>query len=131
MDEVTFDTETQPAGAISKIGGGAVVHGGTQAAATWETLELRRAIARAREGLDELALPQPVHEDVHRSLEAAANEAAQAKPDRHDVAERLAAATNTLREADALVDAGSNVVDALRRAVALLGPIGVALVGAL
>ena len=110
VDEVTFDIETQ---------------------AAWETLELRRAIARAREGLDELALPHAVHEDVHRSLEAAAKEAAQPKPNRHDVAEHLAAATATLKEADGLVDADSNVVGGLRRAVAMLGPIGVALVGAL
>ena len=110
VDEVTFDIETQ---------------------AAWETLELRRAIARARDGLDELALPHAVHEDVHRSLEAAAKEAAQPKPNRHDVAEHLAAATATLKEADALVDAGSNVVVDLRRSVAMLGPIGLALVGAL
>jgi hypothetical protein len=131
MDQVTFDIETQAAAAITNIGGDAVIQGGVQAYASWETLELRRAIARAREGLGELALPQPILEDVSRSLEAAANEAAQPKPDRHDVAEHLAAATTTLREADALVDAGTNVVGSLRRAVALLGPIGLALVGAL
>jgi hypothetical protein len=124
MDEVTFDIETQAAAAITNIGG-------DQATASWETLELRRAIARARDGLRELALPQPVLEEVNRSLEAAANEAAQPKPDRHDVAEHLAAATTTLKEADALVDAGSNLIGGLRRAVALLGPIGLALVGAL
>ena len=118
MDEVTFDIETQAA--AQKV-----------ATASWETLELRRAIARAQEGLDELALPKPVLEDVNRSLEAAANEAAQPKPDRHGVAEHLASATTTLREAGALVDARSDVVGSLRRAVALLGPIGVAVVGAL
>ena len=127
----TFNIGQQNAANIQNIGGDAVIHGGIQATASWETLELRRAIARARDGLSELALPQPVLEDVNRSLEAAANEAAQPKPDRHDVAEHLAAATATLREAGALVDAGSNVVDGLRRAVALLGPIGLALVGAL
>jgi hypothetical protein len=127
----TFNIGQQNAANIQNIGGDAVIHGGVQATATWDTLELRRAIARARDGLGELALSRAVHEDVNRSLEAAANEAAQPKPDRHDVAEHLAAATATLREAGALVDAGSNVVDGLRRAVALLGPIGLALVGAL
>jgi hypothetical protein len=131
MEEVTFDIEAQAAAAIPNIGGDAVIHGGIQATASWETLELRRAIARAREGLGELHLPQPVFENVNRSLEAAANEAARPKPDRHDVAEHLAAATTTLKEAGALVDAGTTVVDGLRRAVALLGPIGLALVGAL
>jgi hypothetical protein len=47
------------------------------------------------------------------------------------VAEHLAAATTTLKEAGALVDAGTTVLDGLRRSVALLGPIGLALVGAL
>ena len=130
MDEVTFDIETHAAAAITNVGGDAVDRGGVHYA-SWETLELRRAIARAREGLGELALPQPVLEDVSRSLEAAAHEAAQPKPDRYGVAEHLAAATITLREADALVDAGTDVVVSLRRAVALLGPIGLALVGPL
>ncbi|HEU5065114.1 MAG TPA: hypothetical protein VFT86_04430 [Gaiellaceae bacterium] len=127
----TFNIGQQNAANIQNIGGDSVIHGGIQATASWDTLELRRAIARARDGLGELALPQPVLEDVNRSLEAAANEAARPKPDRHDVAEHLAAATTTLREAGALVDAGTTVVDSLRRAVALLGPIGLALVGAL
>ena len=127
----TFNIGQQNAANIQNIGGDAVIHGGIQAAASWETLELRRAIARAREGLGELALPQPVLEDVNSSLEAAAKEAARAKPDRHGVAEHLAAAATTLKEADALVDAGTDVVGGLRRAVSLLGPIGLALVGAL
>ena len=126
MDKVTFDIETEAAAAVTNIG-----HGSIEASASWEILELRRAIAQAREGLGELALPQAVVEDVNRSLEAAASEAAQPKPNRHDVAEQLAAATTTLREAGALVDAGTTVAGSLRRAVALLGPIGLALVGAL
>jgi len=117
MEEATFDIETHAAAQESP--------------ASWETLELRRAISRAQEGLDELALPQQVLEDVNRSLEAAAKEAAQPRPDRYGVAEHLAAATTRLKEAGALIDAGSDVVGGLRRAVALLGPIGIALVGAL
>lgn len=127
----TFNIGQQNDANIQNIGGDAVIHGDIHATASWETLELRRAIARAREGLGELALPQPILEDVSRALEAAANEAARPKPDRHDVAQHLAVATTTLKEAGALVDAGTTVVDSLRRAVALLGPIGIALVGAL
>jgi hypothetical protein len=115
MEEATFDIETHAAAQESP--------------ASWETLELRRAIARAQKGLDELALPQPVLEDVNRSLEAAAKEAAQPRPDRYGVAEHLAAATIRLEEAGGLADAGTEVVRGLRRAVALLGPIGVALGG--
>ena len=127
----TFNIGQQNAANIQNIGGDAVIHGDIQATASWETLELRRAIARAQAGVGELALPPPLLENVNRSLEAAANEAALPKPDRHDVAEHLAAATTTLKEADALVDSGSNVLGGLRRAVALLGPIGLALVGVL
>ena len=118
MEEATFDIETETVPQKA-------------ATASWETLELRRAIARAQDGLGELVLPHAVHEDVRRSLEAAANEAALPRPNRHDVAEHLAAATATLREADALVGASNDIVGGLRRAVAMLGPIGLALVGAL
>lgn len=131
MDQVTFDIEARAAAAITNAGGDAVSTEGIQDYASWETLELRRAIARARDGLGELDLSQTLLDDVNRSLEAAADEAARPKPDRHRVAEHLAAATVTLREAGALVDAGSDVVAGLRRAVFLLGPIGLALVGAL
>ena len=127
----TFNIGQQNAANIQNIAGDAVIHGGIQATASWETLELRRAIARARDGLGELPLSQPVRDDVSRSLEAAANEAAQPKPNRSDVAEHLAAATSTLRDAGALTDAATSVVGALRRAVSLLGPIGIAVVGAL
>jgi hypothetical protein len=127
----TFNIGQQNAANVQNIGGDAVIQADIQATASWETLELRRAIARARAGLGELALPQAVLEDVDRSLEAAANEAEQPKPDRHTVAEHLAVAATTLTEAGVLVDAGTTVVDSLRRAVSLLGPIGVALVGAL
>jgi hypothetical protein len=131
MEELTFDIETQAAAAITNIGGDALIDGGVQGSATWETLELRRAISRAQDGVAELALTQPVLDEVNRSLGAASEEAAKSKPDRSSVAEHLATATDTLREADALVDAGGSVLDSLRRAVALLGPIGLAVVGAL
>jgi hypothetical protein len=127
----TFNIGQQNAASIQNIGGDAVFQGGIQATASWETLELRRAIAQVRAGLGELALPQPVFEDVNRSLEAAADVAAQPEPDRHDVAGHLGTAAKTLTEAGALVDSGTTVVGSLRRAVTLLGPIGLALVGAL
>jgi hypothetical protein len=127
----TFNIGQQNAANIQNIGGDAVVHGGIQATASWETLELRRAIEQARAAVAELTLPQPVLEHVNSSLEAAASEAAQPEPDRRDVAEHLGTAAETLREAGALADAGTSVVDSLRRAGAVLGPIGLALVGAL
>ena len=68
---------------------------------------------------------------VNESLGAAAQEAAQSTPNRYCVAEHLGAAATTLREAGALLGAGTTVLEALRRAAALLGPIGVAVIGAL
>ena len=42
----TFNIGRQNAANIQNIGGDAVIHGGIQASASWETLELRRAIER-------------------------------------------------------------------------------------
>jgi hypothetical protein len=67
---------------------------------------------------------------VNQSLEAAALEAAQPKPDKHGVAEHLGKAAQTLKDADASIGAGTSVVQALRRAAELLGPVGAALIGA-
>jgi hypothetical protein len=98
---------------------------------TWEVLELRRTIARAQEAVDGLAMPHATLERVSDSLNAAAQEAAQPTPNRYCVAEHLAAAANALREAGALVGGGATVLEALRRAAQLLGPIGVAVIGTL
>ena len=130
MDEVTHDIETQAAAAITNIGGDAVIEGGVHAYATWEVVELRRVIARAQEGAAALELPPPTREAVSQALDAAAREAAQTKPDKHDVAEHLGNATRTLKEAGALVGAGTSVLESLRRAAGLLGPVGAALIGA-
>jgi hypothetical protein len=113
MDEVTFEIETQAAAAID-------------ATASWETLELRRTIARTRDEVAGLGLRPPQLETVNRSLDAASQEAAVEKPDRYTVAEHLALAAKTLKEAGALVGAGTGVVRALRRATELLGPAGLA-----
>lgn len=127
----TFNIGQQNAANIQNIGGDAVIEGGVHVSASWETLELRRAIARAQDGIAELALPPEVVETVNQALGAAATEAAQPKPDRHSVAEQLGTARRTLDEAGALLDSGTAVFGALRRAVALLGPVGLAVIGAL
>ena len=122
--------ETQAAAAITNIGGDAVIEGGVHASATWEVVELRRVIARTQEGVAALELPPPTLEAVNRELDAAAREAAQLKPDKHDVAAHLGNATRTLQEAGALVGAGTAVLQALHRAAGLLGPVVAALIGA-
>ena len=130
MDEVTYDIETQAAAAITNIGGDAVIEGGVHAYATWEVVELRRVIARAQEGAAALELPPPTREAVSQALDAAAREAAQTKPDKHDVAEHLGNATRTLKEAGALVGAGTSVLESPPREPGPLGPAGAALIGA-
>ena len=109
MDGVTFDVETQ---------------------ATWETVELRREIARAREEVAGLGLSDPELRAVNVSLAAAAREAAVTRPDRYEVGEHLGAATRVLKEAGALVGAGAALFQSLLRATELLGPAGLATVGA-
>jgi hypothetical protein len=120
----------QNAASIQNIGGDAVIEGGIHASATWEVVELRRVIERVQEEVAALELPPPTLEAVNQSLEAAGRKAAQPKPDRHDVAEHLGNAMRTLKEADALVGAGTSVLESLRRAAHLLGPVGAALISA-
>jgi hypothetical protein len=123
-----FNIGQQNAASIQNIGGDAVIEGGIHASATWEIVELRRVIERVQEGVAELQLAPPTLEAVNQSLEAAAQEASQPKPDKHDVAEHLGNAARTLKEADALVGAGTSVLESLRRAAGLLGPVGAALI---
>ena len=112
MEEVTFGIETRATAAITNP--------------TWETVELRRTITRTRAEVAALPLAPQEFESVNRWLNAASREAAAEKPDRYEVGEHLAAAAHTLKEAGALVGAGTGVVQALRRAVVLLGPAGLA-----
>lgn len=123
-----FNIGQQNAASIQNIGGDAVIEGGVHASATWEVVELRRVIERVQEGVTALAMPPLTREAVNQALEAAAREAAQPKPDRHDVAEQLGNAARTLKEAGALVGAGTAVLESLRRAAGLLGPVGAALI---
>jgi len=125
-----FNIGQQNAASIQNIGGDAVIDGGIHVYATWEVVELRRVIARAQNGVAALELPPPTLEAVNQALDAAALEAARPKPDKHDVAQHLGNATRTLQEAGALVGAGTAVLEALRRAAGLLGPVGAALIGA-
>jgi hypothetical protein len=125
-----FNIGQQNAASIQNIGGDAVIEGGIRVYATWEVVELRRVIARAQNGVAALELPPPTLEAVNHALDAAALEAAQPKPDKHDVAQHLGNATRTLQEAGALVGAGTAVLESLRRAAGLLGPVGAALIGA-
>jgi hypothetical protein len=127
----TFNIGQQNAASIQNIGGDTTIEGGIHASAKWETLELRRTIVRAQEEVADLGLSPSARETVNHSLDEAAREAAKPKPDRYRVAEHLGAAARTLKEAGALVGAGTAVLQALRRAAELLGPAGLAAIGAI
>jgi hypothetical protein len=128
---VNFNIGQQNAANIQNIAGDATIEGGIYATATWETLELRRTIARTREEIAALALAPEALEAVNQSLDAASQEAAAERPDRYKVGEHLGAAARTLKEAGALVGAGAALFQTLRRATELLGPAGLATVGAI
>jgi hypothetical protein len=123
---VNFNIGQQNAANIQNIAGDAKIEGGVHATATWETLELRRTIARTREEVAGLALAPEALDTVNQSLDAATQEAAADKPDRYKVGEHLASAAQALKETGALVGAGAAVVQGLRRAAQLLGPAGLA-----
>ena len=109
-DDVTFETETRAtAGFVGP---------------TWETVELRRTIARTREAVAVLGLSPADAKTVNRSLDAASGEAAAERPDRYSVGEHLEDAAHALKDVGAL-DA---VSQALHRATELLGPAGLATV---
>jgi len=110
MREVTFQHESPAAAAVPSP--------------TWETLELRRTIARTRETVAGLDLSSSDSKAVNRAVDAATREASAERPDRYTVGEHLEEAARALREAKAL-DA---VRESLRRATELLGPAGLATV---
>jgi hypothetical protein len=114
----TFNIGSQNAASIQNVAGDSVIEGGVHASATWETVELRNAIERAQEEAVGLGLPA-----VNEALAAAASEAAQEKPDRDRVASFFGTAVRRLREAGALADAGTSLVEALGRTAALIGPV--------
>ena len=127
----TFNIGQQNAASIQNIGGNATIEGGLHAEATWETVELRRTIARAREEVARLGLSPSQLETVNGSLDAAAREATATRPDRYEVGEHLGAAAHVLKEAGALVGAGAALFQTLHRATELLGPAGLATIGAI
>jgi len=110
MREVTFQHETRATAAFTSP--------------TWETLELRRTIARTRETVASLGLSPSAGDTVNQSLAAATREASAEKPDRYTVGEHLETAAHALEDAGAL----DPVRQALRRATELLGPAGLATV---
>jgi hypothetical protein len=127
----TFNIGTQNAATIQNVGGDMVVEGGLHASAAWESYQLRSEIDTAREEAARLPLPPDARSSVDWAFRAAAAQATSAKSDKGRVADLLARATRMLKDAGALTTAGASLVVALRRAAALLGPLGVAVLALL
>lgn len=119
-----FNIGTQNAATVQNVGGDLTVYGGIHGSARWQSLQLRTEIERAMDEVARIPLEPEARAWVDGALTAAAADAAAPDGDRHRVAELLAAATGTLREAGALANAGTGLAVALRRAAALLGPLG-------
>jgi hypothetical protein len=117
----TFNIGSQNAASIQNIAGDSVVEGGIQATAEWQVVELRLAIDQARKDAEAHGLPA-----VNEALSAASAEAAQPNADQGRIAGLLESAVRGLRDAGALVDAGTSLGAALRRAATALGPLGAA-----
>jgi hypothetical protein len=129
-DAAGFDFETYSV-AIGNVDGDMVIEGGLHASAEWQSYQLRSEIDRARLEAAQLSLSPETRSSVDWALGAAAAQATSARPDKCRIAEMLATATEALREAGALATAGTTLVVALRRAAALLGPLGAVLVALL
>ncbi|MGH3042940.1 MAG: hypothetical protein ACRDNG_14605 [Gaiellaceae bacterium] len=122
----TFEIGTQNAGSIQNVGGDLTI-GNLRVDAAWSTVEIRHELTRLRQELAGIALPPESRTAAEAAVGAAAAEAETAAPDRGAIARRLREATTILGEAGALSTAGTGLVESLRRAAAVLGPAGKAL----
>ena len=120
----TFNIGSQNAANIENIGGDAVINGGVYAHATFEIGELRVTLARAREQAADLELPPDVRDPLDRALACAAGEAARDHPDEGRLVGLIGSAGRILKEAGSTATAATALIETLRRAAELLGPIG-------
>jgi hypothetical protein len=122
----TFNIGSQNAASIQNIGGDSAVEGGLHVSASWQTVELRAALESARKEAAGYGIPA-----VDRALSAASAEATRPNPDNVRLAGLLNSATHGLRDAGALVDAGTSLRESLRRAASVLGLVGAAVLALL
>ena len=120
----TFNVGAQNAASIQNIGGGAVIYGAIHASATLEQRELRVVIGRAREQAAELELPADVRAQLDRALTSAEAEAARRHPDEGRLVGLIGSAGRILKESGTAATGGTALIETLRRAAELLGPIG-------
>jgi hypothetical protein len=124
----TFNIGSQNAASIVNVDGNMTVQGDIRASAAWEVHQLRTIVGRLQDEAAGLPLEPARRAEVDGLLAAASAEASEAKPDKRRLAELLGTATQTLKDAGALASAGTGLVEALRAAAAVLGPVGQALI---
>jgi hypothetical protein len=127
----TFNIGTQNAANVQNVSGNLVIEGGIHASASWRSTQLLSEIEHARAAAAELPLSPPARSSVDAAFAAAAADTADPNSDKGRIADHLATATRTLKEAGALATAGTEIVVPLRRAAALLGPVGAAILALL
>lgn len=120
----TFNIGTQNAASVQNIGGNVVFQGGLYADAMFVTRELRVTIARAQRQAAEIELPAELRILLEGALDSAAAEAAREHPDKGRVADLLGMIAGTLKEAGTAATAGTALIETLRHAAKLLGPVG-------
>jgi hypothetical protein len=120
----TFNIGSQNAASIQNIGGDAVIYGGVQANATFDQRELRVVIGRAREQAAVLELPADVRAQLDRALVCAEAEAGRRHPDEGRLVGLIGSGGRILKEADTVAAGGTALIETLRRAAELLGPVG-------
>ena len=119
----TFNIGTQNAANINNVGGDAHIER-VDATASFEIDELRASIASAQDRARGLELPVVLRDVLDDALDSAAAEAAKAQPDRRRLAGLLGAAARVAKQAGTVASGCTAVIDALRQAAVLLGPLG-------
>jgi hypothetical protein len=122
-NNTTFNIGTQNAASIQNIAGDAHIER-VQVSASWETNALRTSIARAQEQVRALELPPDLRASLDGELNSAAAEAAKDEPDKHRLSDLLGRAGRLVKEAGAVASGGAAVIETLKQAVTLLGPVG-------
>jgi hypothetical protein len=118
----TFNIGSQHAANINNVGGDMHV-GELRAEAPWRPADVHAELTRVERELSRLGLSPGPEAEIRQALsQAAAN--ARGDGDPHAVASRLTRVTRMLKEAGALSNAASGLVEALRRTGNALGPAG-------
>lgn len=119
----TFEIGSQNAASIQNVGGDLTI-GELDVEAAWSAVEVRQELERFQEELAHAGLPSEHRAAAELAVGAAAAEAGLPTPSRGRIAELLEEATTVVGGAEGLANAGTGLVESLRRTATLLGPAG-------